>query len=127
MINLFALLCIPLALPSLFLCLTLTQKKFLGTVFNGGAAVMFAVSGNIFGLYSVCIVLVHCSYIQNIHLHLILVPFPGLCIPVTCSIFLLLLLNNPEDSSFLCGILVTLRMVILYVIYNSLHVSIFWR
>ena len=70
MINLFALLCIPLALPSLFLCLTLTQKKFLGTVFNGGAAVMFAVSGNIFGLYSVCIVLVHCNYIQNIHLNL---------------------------------------------------------
>ena len=65
MINLFALLCIPLALPSLFLCLTLTQKKFLGTVFNGGAAVMFAVSGNISLVYAVCIVLVHCNYIQK--------------------------------------------------------------
>ena len=39
-------LCLPLAIPALFLSFKLIKKKFLGTLFNKGAAVILACTGN---------------------------------------------------------------------------------
>ena len=39
-------LCIILAIPAFFLSYKLVKARFLGTVFNSGAALIFAVSGN---------------------------------------------------------------------------------
>ena len=38
--------CIVLAIPTVWLSYKLVEKRFLGTVFNSGAALMFAVSGS---------------------------------------------------------------------------------
>ena len=38
--------CLPLAIPALFLSFKLIEKKFLGTLFNKGAAVILACTGN---------------------------------------------------------------------------------
>ena len=38
-------LCLPLAIPALFLSFKLIKKKFLGTLFNKGAAVILACTG----------------------------------------------------------------------------------
>ena len=65
------------------------------------------------------------SYSTEVILMLLL--FSGLCLPVTFSIFLHLLINNPDDPGIFCGVLVSVRVFCFLVIYMGLNVSLFWR
>ena len=53
--------------------------------------------------------------------------YSGLCTPVTLSIFVHLLMNNPDDSKLFCGVLISVRYACGYVVYLGLYVSFFFR
>jgi hypothetical protein len=53
--------------------------------------------------------------------------FQEMWIPITTTVFLYLLTTKTEDSSFVCGALISVRILCISFINVSLYVSIFYR
>ena len=71
--------CIVLAIPTVWLSYKLVEKRFLGTVFNSGAALMFAVSGSFSS--NKTLIFIYCSRLMyaSISIYLTSAINSGLC------------------------------------------------
>ena len=53
--------------------------------------------------------------------------FAGISTPITMSISLHVLINDPENSSIFCGVLLSVQIFCSYIIYICLFTSMFYR
>ena len=124
-------LCTALSFPSLFLCFKLWQKDYLGTLFNMNTAMVLLMNGKIKLVMRFQFFLLPCLSVFSIFftnnnfpaILMLMLYFSGVSTPITSSLFLYLLLIDPDDSSFPCGVLISLRIVYAYVLIYALAAS----